>query len=185
MAIPVRQCCVCRKHGEKGSFFRIVRAPGGKAVFDAEGRLSGRGAYVCMTAECIRDAKEMDRPGNSLKTAISESVYRQLADAFKKRCSPDLETLLGFAVRSGNAVLGATAVQNAAKRGRVRLIIMEKQAGDETQRRMKRISREGKIPSITVESKRAFDSLVGKPNCVCAGITDAAFAESIRKTVHA
>jgi predicted RNA-binding protein YlxR (DUF448 family) len=185
MAVPIRQCCVCRKHGDKNSFFRIVRLPKGKVVFDEKGDLNGRGAYICMTAECIRDAKERDRLGNSLKSAVSLSVYRQVADAFKKRRSSDLETLLGFAVRSGKVVLGATAIQNAAQRGGICLILVGKQAGVQTQKRLERISRTGKIPSITVKSSRDFDLLVGKPNCVCAGITDASFAETIGKTVHA
>jgi predicted RNA-binding protein YlxR (DUF448 family) len=42
----------CRQTNAKRQLVRIVRAPDGNVTIDPSGKTSGRGAYLCATAEC-------------------------------------------------------------------------------------------------------------------------------------
>ena len=62
--IPMRMCVGCREMKEKRELIRIVRTPEGEAVLDPTGKRSGRGAYVCRNAECLRRSirqKQLER----------------------------------------------------------------------------------------------------------------------------
>ena len=53
--IPQRQCVACRQHFDKRSLGRVVKKPDGTIVFDKTGKVSGRGAYVCLNKECFKN----------------------------------------------------------------------------------------------------------------------------------
>ena len=62
--IPMRMCVGCREMKEKRELIRVVRTPEGEVALDPTGKRSGRGAYVCRQAECLRRAirqKQLDR----------------------------------------------------------------------------------------------------------------------------
>ena len=50
--IPQRTCVACRQTSAKRQLVRVVRAPDGSVTIDPSGKRSGRGAYLCATAEC-------------------------------------------------------------------------------------------------------------------------------------
>lgn len=85
-----RSCIACGKQDGKSSFHRIVRTNEGCALFDASGRMAGRGAYVC-SAQCFavaRKAKKLDR---ALRMKVSEQDYETIAG--KLACVDDAKTL--------------------------------------------------------------------------------------------
>ncbi len=66
---PIRTCVACRNTDQKRKLMRIVRLPDGSVTFDAKGKLNGRGAYLCTTAQCITVAEKQKRLERSLKSA--------------------------------------------------------------------------------------------------------------------
>jgi hypothetical protein len=82
--IPVRSCVACRTPGDKRGLLRIVRTPAGDVVSDSTGKLAGRGAYVCPTAECLRRAIKEKRLGRALKSDIPEETLRKLEDSIEQ-----------------------------------------------------------------------------------------------------
>lgn len=46
---PIRTCIACGNRGAKRELLRIVRNRDGTLAVDANGRLPGRGTYVCRT----------------------------------------------------------------------------------------------------------------------------------------
>lgn len=145
--------------------------------------IQGRGAYVCRSADCIRRAKESDGIARSLKVKIPDSVYIQLAEALNESSAKDADSLVGFAMRSGNAVPGTTAVEQAVKKGLIRLILVDRDAGPQTKKRMERIQLNQQIPFRPFNGKRPLADVTGKPNCKCVGIADRHFAEAILKAM--
>lgn len=51
--LPQRTCVHCGSVGGKGSFLRIAGRPGSGWEPDPEGRMPGRGIYLCRTSECV------------------------------------------------------------------------------------------------------------------------------------
>jgi len=77
--IPLRQCTGCNRRKEKKDLIRIIRTPDDEIVVDLTGKKNGRGAYICNSTECLQLAKKKKSLERSLKTAIPEEVYQEIA----------------------------------------------------------------------------------------------------------
>jgi len=77
--VPVRTCVACRTTGGKRGLLRVVRLPEGAGVMvDLSGKMSGRGAYVCVSPECVTTAQKRKAFERSLKVSVSETVFDEL-----------------------------------------------------------------------------------------------------------
>ena len=60
----LRRCVGCGEMKDKKDLIRVVRTQEGEILPDMTGRVNGRGAYVCKTADCLKRAirqKQLDR----------------------------------------------------------------------------------------------------------------------------
>ena len=76
--IPMRQCAGCREMKPKRELIRVVRSPEGAISLDATGKSSGRGVYLCRSAECLKKARKSNSLSRSLDTPIPDEVYASL-----------------------------------------------------------------------------------------------------------
>lgn len=178
MHTPNRQCISCRKKGEKVQFLRIVNHARGGIVLDADHKLQGRGAYLCRDSGCIEKARVKGILRQALRAEIPNSIFARLADTISNR-KDSLETLLGFAARAGKLVLGTTAVENAARKKNIHVLILDGGARSTTRKRIEGIRDSCNIPLIMKSTGRSIEDIVGRSNCRCVGVQDASFARSI------
>ena len=75
---PIRTCVACRTERAKMDLVRIVRTPDGGAVLDPTGRRAGRGAYLCLSLECLRTALKRRLLERALGVSISEELKASL-----------------------------------------------------------------------------------------------------------
>lgn len=73
--IPKRMCVACREMKEKEELFRVVFSGG--ALIDKEGKMQGRGAYVCKNADCITLSEKKKSFERAFKTACT-GIYEKL-----------------------------------------------------------------------------------------------------------
>ena len=78
--IPMRQCLGCNEHKPKKELIRVVRTPEGETVLDLVGKKSGRGAYICKNASCLKKARKAKRLESSLECLIPDEVYDRLEE---------------------------------------------------------------------------------------------------------
>ena len=76
--IPMRQCMGCNEHKPKAELLRVVRDPEGGISLDFRGKKSGRGAYICPAAACLKKARKSKRIDTALGIAIPEEVYNSM-----------------------------------------------------------------------------------------------------------
>ena len=76
--IPMRMCVGCREMKEKRDLIRIVRTPEGEAVLDLSGKKSGRGAYVCRNAECLRRSIRQKQLERQLEITMTPEITEAL-----------------------------------------------------------------------------------------------------------
>ena len=69
-----RTCTGCGAVKNKYEFLRIVKLPDGNVTVDTEGKLQGRGAYVCNERKCIEKALKTGKISRTLKTKIPEGI---------------------------------------------------------------------------------------------------------------
>lgn len=76
--IPMRQCLGCREQKPKKELIRVVRSPEGEISLDFRGKASGRGAYVCPKADCLKKAVKTRAIERALSCAIPPEIYDRL-----------------------------------------------------------------------------------------------------------
>ena len=76
--IPERKCLGCGKSAPKRELLRVVRSPEGEVSVDTTGKKSGRGAYICPSAACLKKAVKNRRLTTSLAVEIPAEVLARL-----------------------------------------------------------------------------------------------------------
>ncbi len=72
--IPERKCLGCMESFPKSSLIRVVRSPEGEISLDSTGKKSGRGAYICPKADCLKKAVKAKRLDRALECEIPEEL---------------------------------------------------------------------------------------------------------------
>lgn len=81
--LPIRKCTGCAERFQKNSLVRIVKTPTGDIVLDKTGKISGRGAYICNSLQCLKKAQKAARLERSLSCKIPDEVYLKLEEELK------------------------------------------------------------------------------------------------------
>ena len=80
--IPLRQCVGCGEMKSKKEMMRVLKTAEEGIVLDVTGRKNGRGAYLCISRECLLKAKKNRGLERSFKMSIPEEVYDCLEKEF-------------------------------------------------------------------------------------------------------
>ena len=84
--VPQRMCVGCREMKPKKELMRVVKSPEGQISLDPSGKKPGRGAYLCLEAECLKKARKQKSLARALDTPIEDCVYEQLAERLEAVC---------------------------------------------------------------------------------------------------
>ncbi|ABO50477.1 protein of unknown function DUF448 [Desulforamulus reducens MI-1] len=82
--VPLRMCIGCQEMKPKRELTRVVRTPQETVEIDPTGKKSGRGAYVCPSANCLQKAIKGKRLERSLECAISPEIIENLKQGLVK-----------------------------------------------------------------------------------------------------
>ena len=82
--VPMRQCVGCGEMKSKKELLRVIKTPEEEIILDATGRKNGRGAYICASMECLKNAQKKRGLERSLKVSIPEDVYESLEQEMSK-----------------------------------------------------------------------------------------------------
>lgn len=73
--IPLRKCVACNKNRSKKELIRIVKNKEGHVDIDLTGKINGRGAYICLTQECLEKSQQNKQLSKALKTNVPDELY--------------------------------------------------------------------------------------------------------------
>ena len=76
--IPLRRCTGCNEQKPKKELVRVVRSPQGEIALDRVGKMPGRGAYRCPSAQCLAKARKAKRLERALEAQIPPEVYERI-----------------------------------------------------------------------------------------------------------
>ena len=77
----MRMCVGCREMKEKKELIRVVRSPEGEVSLDPGGKKSGRGAYVCRNADCLKRAIKQKQLERQLDVTLPPQTVEALTSA--------------------------------------------------------------------------------------------------------
>ena len=81
--IPMRQCVGCKEMKMKKEMIRVLRTSEDEIVLDSTGKQNGRGAYICVSSECLQQAIKSRGLERSFKQSIPQDVYERLKGEMK------------------------------------------------------------------------------------------------------
>ena len=80
--IPMRSCIACREEKPKREMLRIVKNAAVEISLDFSGKVAGRGAYICNSAECIVRLKKYRLLNKAFSAPVPEEVYARIEEEF-------------------------------------------------------------------------------------------------------
>lgn len=81
--IPLRQCIGCGEMKSKKEMMRVLKTAEGDIVLDVTGKKNGRGAYLCVSEDCLKKARKNKGLERSFKMSISGEIYEKLEKEFE------------------------------------------------------------------------------------------------------
>ena len=82
--VPIRRCSGCGERFPKSELVRVLRTPEGEIVVDFVGKRSGRGAYLCKNAECLKRAQKSRRISAALECHVSDEIYAAIREEIER-----------------------------------------------------------------------------------------------------
>lgn len=76
--MPLRKCIGCGEMKSKKEMIRVIKTSDEEILLDRTGKKNGRGAYLCLSPECIEKARKSRALERSLKTDIPDHIYDTL-----------------------------------------------------------------------------------------------------------
>lgn len=70
----------CNERFPKNALLRVVRDPEGNVSLDFTGKKSGRGAYICKNAACLKKAQKTKRLSRVLECEIPDEVFASMEE---------------------------------------------------------------------------------------------------------
>ncbi len=80
--IPLRQCVGCGSMKSKKEMMRVLKTAEDGIILDTTGKKNGRGAYLCVSMECLQKARKNKGLERSFKMSIPNEVYDNLEKEF-------------------------------------------------------------------------------------------------------
>lgn len=73
-------CTGCGEMFDKRTLVRVVKSPEGEISLDLTGKKSGRGAYVCKNAECLKKARKKKAFERAFGVKIEDEIYEKMQE---------------------------------------------------------------------------------------------------------
>lgn len=184
--VPERTCILTRKQGTRDSLIRLALGPDGQVGPDVRARAPGRGAWIGVTQTALQAAQAKGKLKGALSRAFKTGAL-VIPDDLPERTEAALRrTLLdrlGLEARSGTLLTGSDKIEEAARRGRVGMLLHAADAGADGNRRLDQAWRVGSDEEggarrgLVIPLGRAILSVaLGRENVVHLALTDSAAA---------
>ena len=182
---PQRSCIACRRTGDKGTFLRFVLAPDGTVTPDLEGKLPGRGAYLCQSRRCVQDAiakRQFSRAFKGMAAVDGPSLTGLLQQIMEQRISG----YLALANKAGATTSGGEAIERSLKGTKLpRLLVLATDISPAIAEKLAGIAARSAVPVVKVLSKDILGQLVGKESDRSAvAVMSDGFAQSLVKEIE-
>jgi predicted RNA-binding protein YlxR (DUF448 family) len=165
---------------------RFALGPDGRVAPDVRARAPGRGAWIGVTRAELDRAIAKDKLKPALQRAFKTNAITVPADlGMQTEAALRQATLdrLGMEARAGNLVNGSDRIENAARSGKVHLLIHAADAGADGSRSLDqawRVGGGGPQGVIFPEGRTILSLALGRENVVHIALTDPAAASRVR-----
>jgi len=142
-----RTCVGCGAEEGKKKLLRVVRSPEGVVSVDPTGREPGRGAYLCISLECLKLAKKKNAFSRALKVSVPLTFYDEVEAYINAKLNgdenggkgqrpidPKLLDMIGLSARAGMLSVGQDQVLQELKKGKHLLVLLTRDCSKNVER---------------------------------------------------
>lgn len=177
-ADPVRTCAGCREQDAQGALLRFaVREEAPRLVPDPRRRLPGRGVSVHPRRVCLERAVKGGGFNRSLRGRVDLDLD-ELVALVVSRYEARAAGLIGAALRTRRAALGADVTKSAIHDGSASLVVFAKDAAGRRQE-LSSMAAERGIPVIEHGTKQELGRLSGRPELGVMAIQEERIASEL------
>ena len=183
---PTRTCVLTRAQGSRDALLRLALSPDGEVAPDVRARAPGRGAWIGVRRAELDTANAKGRLKAALQRAFKASALSVPADLGEKIAAALRQAALdrlGMEARAGNVVTGTERINEAARSGKVAMLIHASDAGEDGRKRLDQAWRVGggeRQGMIFPEGRPILSMALGRENVVHLALTDPAAATRVR-----
>jgi uncharacterized protein len=183
--VPERTCILSRRTAPREELIRLALSPDSEVAPDVRARAPGRGAWIGVSRSELDAANAKGKLKPALQRAFKTndvSVPADLGARTEAALRQAALDRLGMEARAGNLLNGFDRIENAARSGKVHLLIHAADAGEDGNRALDqawRVGGGGPQGVIFPEGRTILSMALGRENVVHIALTDPAAASRV------
>jgi predicted RNA-binding protein YlxR (DUF448 family) len=186
--VPERSCILTRRTAPREDLIRLALGPDGQVAPDVRARAPGRGAWIGVGRTALDEANAKGKLKGALARAFKTGeidVPADLGERIEQGLRQQALDRLGLEARGGTLLTGGERIEQAARAGKVHLLIHAADAGEDGNRTLDQAWRVGggqQQGLVFPEGRTILSMALGRENVVHIALTDGAAA---RRVTHA
>jgi predicted RNA-binding protein YlxR (DUF448 family)/ribosomal protein L30E len=176
---PARTCLGCQQTRPKSLLFRLVCAPTGQLLLDPQGKLPGRGVYLCPQRSCAERALRGTRWREALRREVSLCTLDELVQALAQAMEDRALAYIRLARKAGRLVSGYSQVKRALMSAPVAYLLIAEDVAGERRHEYVSWAATRQIPYRSFLTKARLGELAGRDESSAVGILDIRLAEPL------
>lgn len=170
-----RRCIATGELHERAALLRFVVSPDGELVPDVAARLPGRGLWLMPRRDIVERAVAKRLFARAARRPISAPLG--LADRVEALLAQRCCDTLGLARRAGQAVAGFERVTDAARHGKVGLLVFALDAAEASRRRVAALGRT--VPAAGALTGAELGAAFGRDRVAHVAVAPGPFADRL------
>ena len=181
---PQRSCLGCRISKDKSLLIRFVQTPEMEIMPDLDGKLPGRGAYVCVNKRCLATAVEQRQFKRSFKHDVSVMPAEQLVEYVRQQLHGRIIGLIGLANKAGLIMSGGSMVSDALRsKKKPGLIIVGTDVSEAIGSKIIQSAAVNHVMHQTILTKDDFGVILGKAPRSAIAVASSGFVAQLVKAI--
>ncbi|WP_294120657.1 DUF448 domain-containing protein [Sphingomonas sp.] len=187
---PERSCILTRRTAPREELIRLALGPDNQVAPDVRARAPGRGAWIGVGRKALDEANAKGKLKGALARAFNTSeldVPADLGERIETALRQQALDRLGLEARGGTLLTGAERIDQAARAGKVHLLIHAADAGEDGNRTLDQAWRVGGGDAqglVFPEGRTILSMALGRENVVHIALTDAAAARRVTLAIN-
>jgi predicted RNA-binding protein YlxR (DUF448 family)/ribosomal protein L30E len=176
---PERTCLACREKRPKAHLVRLVSDPAGRLMVDPQGKLPGRGAYICPQRACAERVVKGPQLQEALRREVALCSAKALVSAMAQTLDARGLACIRIARKAGRVASGYSQVVHALQHEPVALLLVAEDTAPDRLREYKARCASRRIPYRLFLTKARLGALVGRDESSAIGIQEKGLAERL------
>ncbi len=171
-----RMCVVTREVHDEDALLRFVRGPDGTAVPDLQRKLPGRGVWVSLSRERVKEAikKNLFSRGFGAETKAAPELADLIGDLLRKLAL----SYFSLAKKAGLAVSGNSKVEDMVGKNKAQIILHAVEAAPDGRRKIDGLAGPD-VTMINIFKVDELDLAFGRSNVIHAAVGRGKLAEKL------